>query len=107
MCITFYGILYIDLIKVMMTFLFHYSLELQNPEVKIEITTSSGSELDVLFRSQPASPFSRGAIGCSHPFLGSLGAGAGGPGSHRAMQNPTWAFRLVAHITSREPKGPS
>jgi hypothetical protein len=48
----------------------------------------------------------RGAIGSLHPFLGSLGAGAGGSGSHHAMQKPTWAFRLVANITSREPKGP-
>jgi hypothetical protein len=47
-----------------------------------------------------------GAIGSLQPFLGSLGAGVGRHVSHRAMQKPTRAFRLVAHITSREPKGP-
>jgi hypothetical protein len=49
---------------------------------------------------------SKCAIGSLLPFLGSLGAGAGGPGSHRAMQKPTRAFHLVANIASREPKGP-
>jgi hypothetical protein len=34
-------------------------------------------------------------VSCS--FFGSLGVGAGGPVSHRAMQKLTWAFRLVAH----------
>jgi hypothetical protein len=40
-----------------------------------------------------------GAIGSPQPFLGSLGAGAGGPGSHHAMQKPTWSFFLVAYDT--------
>jgi hypothetical protein len=44
-----------------------------------------------------SSGFSWGAIGSLQAFLGSLGAGAGGPGSHHAMQKPTWLFRLVAH----------
>jgi hypothetical protein len=39
----------------------------------------------------------KGAIGILQPFLGSLGTGTGGLGSHGAMQKPTRAFRLVAH----------
>jgi hypothetical protein len=39
----------------------------------------------------------RGAIGSLQAFLGSLGAGAGRPGSHGAMQKLTRSFRLVAH----------
>jgi hypothetical protein len=38
----------------------------------------------------------KGAIGSLQAFLGSLGADAGRPGSHGAMQKPTRAFRLVA-----------
>jgi hypothetical protein len=49
--------------------------------------------------------YAKGAIGCSHLFLGSLDAGDGGPESHRAMQKPTTTFHLMAHIVSREPKG--
>jgi hypothetical protein len=37
-------------------------MELQHSEVKIQIPTSSGSELGVLFRSQPMSPFSRWTV---------------------------------------------
>jgi hypothetical protein len=39
----------------------------------------------------------KGAIVILQPFLGSLGTGTGGPGSHGAMQKPTRAFGLVAH----------
>jgi hypothetical protein len=41
----------------------------------------------------------RGAFGSLQPFLGFLGADAGGPGSHHVMQKSTWSFCLVAYDT--------
>jgi hypothetical protein len=73
-------------------------------------TTRKSLDLKLTLRIDPQHTWTaennKGAIGSLQPFLGSLGAGIGEPGSHHAMQKPTWVFCLVANIASREPKGP-